>query len=323
MVVNYRIIIMSSSEIAIVKKLQHYIVKKIQGFPRRTRSDMCEYMVGCYKPFSHVIIRQLLFLHKRLSLDINSTTGNIFVRRYMQFVTDRTVKFGFIPDVCNILWKYGLHCSVNNALISHSSLPSQYCWKKLVKNLILTNEHDMCHESFVTDEDFCLLRTLQPSTSPCIAYDIFDNKLKYVTLNIAKLWIYAPRNPEETYPRCTGTVVSNLSAHFVVECSYYKAQRDSFIRNAYYMYIFSKSTENAYSTFLGCLCDLVQSNVYKCVVICICIQCNWRIVLIPITSACYWTPLLYCTCACINNKMYVFVYNVYRASLNSFDVDKL
>jgi len=64
---------MSSSEIAIVKILQHYIVKKIQVFIRRTRSDMCESMFGCYTRFSDVIIRKILFLHKRLSLDINST----------------------------------------------------------------------------------------------------------------------------------------------------------------------------------------------------------------------------------------------------------
>ena len=83
--------------------------------------------------------------------------------------------------------------------------------------------------------------TVQPLISPCIAYDIF-----------AKLWTYVPRNTDETCPHCKGTVC-NLSAHFVVECSYYKAQRDSFIRNSYKLlwyenacYIFSKSTENVY-----------------------------------------------------------------------------
>ena len=76
---------MTLSETVIVNKLQHYIAKKIQGFPRRTRSDMCESMVGCYKIVSYVIIRQILLLHKILSLDLNSTTRNIFVRLYMQF----------------------------------------------------------------------------------------------------------------------------------------------------------------------------------------------------------------------------------------------
>ena len=107
-----------------------------------------------------------------------------------------------IPDVCNILCKYGLHCIVNKALIRPSSLPSQYFWKARVKNLVLTNEYDMWHDRIITDEDFCLFRTLQPSISLCIAYDIFDNKLKYVTINIAKLWTYVPRNPEEKRPHC-------------------------------------------------------------------------------------------------------------------------
>ena len=130
---------MSSSIIAVANELQHYIVKKIHGFPRRTRSNMCESIVGCYKLFSDVIIRKFVFSHTILSIDINSTTRNIYGD--MQFVTDRTVKRGFILDVCNILCKYGLHCFVNNALISLSSLPNQCCWKARVTNLVLTNEH--------------------------------------------------------------------------------------------------------------------------------------------------------------------------------------
>jgi len=74
----------------------------------------------------------------------------------MQVVTDITVKLGYIPDVCNILCKYGLHCFVNNALISHSSMPCQYCWKASVKTLVLTNEYDMWHERIMTDKDFFL-----------------------------------------------------------------------------------------------------------------------------------------------------------------------
>jgi len=155
-----------------------------------------------------LLLESFCFYTKKLSLDINSTTTNIFVRRYMQFVTDITVTFGFIPYACNILCKYGLHCFVSNALISCSSMPSQYCWKARVKNLVLTNEYDKWHDRIMTDEDFCLFRTLQPLISFCIAYDIFDNKLKNVTINIAKLWtyMYVPRNPEETCPYCNRTV---------------------------------------------------------------------------------------------------------------------
>jgi len=64
---------MTLSEIGIVNKLQYYIVKKIKGFLRKTGSDISESMVGCYKLFS----------------DVKSTTRNIFVRRYMQFVTEK------------------------------------------------------------------------------------------------------------------------------------------------------------------------------------------------------------------------------------------
>jgi len=64
--------------------------------------------------------------------------------------------------------------------------------------------------------------------------------------------------------------LSAIRLHFVVKCSYCKAQRDSFIRNSYELmgyenacFIFSKSTKNVYSALLGSSYDLVQNNVYK------------------------------------------------------------
>ncbi len=47
-----------------LNKLQHFIVKKIQGFNIRTRSDMCESMLGLYRITSEIDKRKLMLLHK-------------------------------------------------------------------------------------------------------------------------------------------------------------------------------------------------------------------------------------------------------------------
>ena len=45
-------------------KLQHHIVKKVQGFNQYIRSDMCESMVGLYRIHVEIDRRKLLFLRR-------------------------------------------------------------------------------------------------------------------------------------------------------------------------------------------------------------------------------------------------------------------
>ena len=59
---------MSQADTNTVDKVQHFIVKSIQGFKTRTRSNMCESMVGIHRLFLRIHIRKFMFLHKLLSL---------------------------------------------------------------------------------------------------------------------------------------------------------------------------------------------------------------------------------------------------------------
>jgi hypothetical protein len=58
---------MTKADIDSVNRLQHYIVKRIQGFKTRTRSDMCELMLGLKKLCTEIDKIKLMFLHKILS----------------------------------------------------------------------------------------------------------------------------------------------------------------------------------------------------------------------------------------------------------------
>ncbi|VDI05809.1 Hypothetical predicted protein [Mytilus galloprovincialis] len=45
---------LTSTEWLMLERTQHYICKKIQGLPRRTRSDMCLPMIGWFSIESYV-----------------------------------------------------------------------------------------------------------------------------------------------------------------------------------------------------------------------------------------------------------------------------
>jgi len=161
---------LSYREIVIVNRLQHGIVKRIRGLPIRTRSDMCESMTCCHELYSNVVIMKLMFLQNILSLDVHSTTRNIFVKRYMLYTSDKTVMLGFIPDICKILCIYGLQTFINNVLICLTALPSQLEWTRRVKDLVLANEQYSWRDRIINDEDFHLFRSLQPSIAPSVVF---------------------------------------------------------------------------------------------------------------------------------------------------------
>jgi len=171
---------MSYREIIVVYRLQLDIVKRILGLHMRTRSYMCESMTCCNKLYSNVVIRKLMFLHKILSLDVYSTTRNIFVKHYMLYTSDKTLKLGFIPDICKVLCIYGLQTFINNVLICQTSLPSQLEWKRRVKYLVLTNEQYSWRDRIINDEDFHMFRTLLPSIAPSVVFKIFDKNMTFV-----------------------------------------------------------------------------------------------------------------------------------------------
>jgi len=135
---------------------------------------MCESMTCCHKLYSNVVSRKLMFLHKILSLDVHSTTRNIFVKRFILYTSDKTVMLGFIPDICKIICIYGLQKFINNVLICPTSLPSQLEWKRRVKDLVLTNEQYSWSDRIINDVDFHMFRTLQLSITPAVVSKIFD-----------------------------------------------------------------------------------------------------------------------------------------------------
>jgi len=133
------------------QSFQHYAAKRIQGLPTCTRSDMAESMVGLNRLQSQI-------LHKILSLPSGSVTRDIFTRKLIMFLNDKSlVTLGLIPDICPLLSKYRLH-----AIIKCYCLRSKGEWKATVKRTVRAREYELWDQRLSSDLDFTFCRILQP-----------------------------------------------------------------------------------------------------------------------------------------------------------------
>ena len=79
---------LSAAELDKINRTQRRIVKNIQGFPLRTRTDICESMLGLLPLSTEIVKRKLMFLHKIMSLSADTIPSQIFFRRLFLYVTD-------------------------------------------------------------------------------------------------------------------------------------------------------------------------------------------------------------------------------------------
>ena len=155
-----------------INKLQHYIVKSIQGFHVRTRSDMCESMLGLFRLSFEIDKRKLMFIYKILSLPSHAVSKNIFLRRYFTYISllNNNAK-GFIPDICRLLLRYNLEDIINTFILSQK-LPSKYEWKKVVKMKVSQLEHSLWQDR-LRKYDFARFKVLQTGSCPAVIRGVF------------------------------------------------------------------------------------------------------------------------------------------------------
>jgi len=108
---------MTSTERNTISRFQHYAVKRIQWLPTSTHSDKDESMLGLNRLPSQIESPKLMFLYQILLLASNSVTRNICIRKLVFINNISLVSTGFIPDICNILFKYNLLSLVNNIMV--------------------------------------------------------------------------------------------------------------------------------------------------------------------------------------------------------------
>ena len=204
---------MSQNDTNSINRLQHFIVKLIQGFNIRTRSDMCESMLGLCRLSAEVEIRKLLFVHKILLMQNESITHKLFIRKYLLYISNNnSIKFGFIPDICALLQKYNLQFLVNDFTNKRCELPSKYFWKRIVKKAVYSKEKLMWQERLRADSDFIYFRLLQKDIKPALVYTLSKDYVYILTENkIAKIWSRSVTLENETCIFCDANCEDYIS----------------------------------------------------------------------------------------------------------------
>lgn len=210
---------LTQSEIDELNRLQHFIVKKIQGFKIRTRSDICESMLGLYRLTSEIDKRKMMFLHKILTSPTETLSQTIFIRRLLLFRANPTVvRYGFVPDILAVLMKYGLTDIITNFLENPLNVPGKYAWKVLVRGAVINKETDLWSARLHSDDTFCRFRSLHSEIKPAIVWTLPQNfhELK-VCDTVARLWTEVPSPTLSICPNCE-LMVGDYVIHIIADC---------------------------------------------------------------------------------------------------------
>ena len=90
-----------------INKFQRMAVKKMQGFHKYVRTDMCESMVGTISLSFEVDRRKLLFLGTLCGLSHYSLPNRLLHFKLNMYL-DHGIDSGFVSDILVILSKYSL-----------------------------------------------------------------------------------------------------------------------------------------------------------------------------------------------------------------------
>ena len=225
---------LTNSDTVSLSRIQHDIVKKIQGLPIRTRSDICEPMVGISRISSEVEKRKLMFLHSLLRLPINALPLQIFIRRYVHHILHPDIKMlGFIPDVCTLLKKYSGEHVLNAYVADYRSLPTKFSWKNTVKLRIQSMEEVTWRQRLQDDPDFDLFKKIKDDLHPSILWKLSVSRSDvFIAHTVAKAWIRTPEVSENYKCRCNLDDTSTDTLwHVISSCKNLENERRHFLSN--------------------------------------------------------------------------------------------
>ena len=210
----------SKAETDQINRTQRRIVKKIQGFPLRTRTDICESMLGLHPLYAEIIKQKLMFLHKIMSLSADTISSQIFFRRLYLYVTDEDlVSSGFIPDICKILCHYNLQFYfILNAFSNGARFPGKYEWRGIVRKAIYNKEHDLWQTRLNNDNELKRFRQMHTSVQPCLLWTLPKNRIQLrLARYISHLWTIIPGRDLDFCHLC-GSISNDIVCHSVAEC---------------------------------------------------------------------------------------------------------
>ena len=131
--------ILSKPELLLLERAQRFIAKSIQGLERRTRTDMCNGLLGWASIEGYIDMKKLLYIGNICRQDNQLLPRRIIVTRLLMFNANGQNQIGLKPEFMRILNKYKLTQHISN-FVDTGEFVCKATWQLMVKNTIHSYE---------------------------------------------------------------------------------------------------------------------------------------------------------------------------------------
>ncbi|OOZ37539.1 RNA-directed DNA polymerase, partial [Solemya elarraichensis gill symbiont] len=225
---------LSRNDLRSLEVFQHFVCKLFLRLPTRTRSDMCESILGVHRITAEIDKRKLLFLHKLIVLPLNSIPKHMFHLRLFSYIITQKGN-GFIPDICDILSRYNL-TQYLTSFMETNGFPTKNVWKRIVKNRIRHTENTLLRTRINHDSDFARFRDVHNEYKPLVHWQISKTANdKRKTFLLCKALSQIPQNIHQICEKCDRPFRDTLR-HLVTSCPsthYFRSTFFDFVLNIF------------------------------------------------------------------------------------------
>ncbi|CAC5375857.1 unnamed protein product [Mytilus coruscus] len=167
---------LSKTETFMLERTHHYVCKFIQGFPRRTRTDMCLSLIGWFNLDSFINERKLLFFGRICNLPQRAISFRILVRRLfeLKYFNQQNIincASDFSKDCVDLLYKYHL-LDYLTKFMSSGIFSSQRIWKRIVYRSVFEYELKEWQQRIGIDSDFNIFKKIHKIFQPHPAWTV-------------------------------------------------------------------------------------------------------------------------------------------------------
>lgn len=220
---------LTNTEKLMLERAQHFIVKSIQGFETRTRTDMCTSLLGWTSIEGYIDIKKLLFFGRLCRLDKTILSSRILFTRFfsVNLGGESNFRYGFVYDIIRILRKYKLYELVNK-YICEGWFPLKACWRIQVKQAVYNCEEKEWLNRMFNHVDFSRFLLVHNKLVPhqlwklCIKFPENREAVHYIMkLIVTMRWL----SHDELCHKC-GKMYKDVAIHIVLQCCSTEELRD-------------------------------------------------------------------------------------------------
>ena len=223
---------LQKSEYLMLERAQRFILKSIQGFHKRTRTDMCTGLLGWWSIEAYIDTKKLLFFGRLCNLDNTCITFLIFFTRlFMAYMETNVYNQGFIGDILLILKKYNLYKFLQDYL-SGGIFPVKSKWKQIVKYNVHVQEENLWKERMGSDVDFKRFILVHENLAPHIFWKLMIKfpRSREAIHNVMSIIIRLRQSERDQIELChkCGKMYNDVYIHIILQCGCTEELRDDF-----------------------------------------------------------------------------------------------